>query len=155
MAAYLRFYQLVASPFDGLVTQHGMVLGTPALKSALAQVKQGLDEGAPRICLSGSEGLGKTSFGRALPKLLADDAQVAVSLDPNRSWEEIRARACKRFGLETGAMSRKSLQVARQTGKRLVIVFDQAERLSHETLDHLDILLQYKDDEGDDIHPKS
>ncbi len=151
MAAYLRFYQFASSPFDGSVTKRGMVLGTQALKGALAQVKQGLEEGAPRICLNGSEGLGKTSFGRALPKLLAGEAQVAVSIDPGRSWEEIRARACKKFGVEGSAMSRKSLIAAREPGKRLVIVFDQAERLSHETLDHLDILLQYKDEEGQQL----
>ncbi len=151
MAAYLRFYQFDSSPFDGSVTKRGMVLGTKALRGALAQVKQALDEGAPRICLSGPEGLGKTSFGRALPKLLADKAQVAVTIDPARSWEDIRARAGKKFGIESGAMSRKSLIAVRESGKRLVIVFDRAEQLSHETLDHLDILLQYKDDEGQQL----
>ncbi|MDP6979198.1 MAG: hypothetical protein QF570_11440 [Myxococcota bacterium] len=151
MAAYLRFYQFDSSPFDGSVTKRGMVLGTQALRGALAQVKQALDEGAPRICLSGPSGLGKTSFGRALPKLLAQEAQVAVAIDPTRSWEDIRARAGKKFGVEGGAMSRKSLIAARKPGKQLVIVFDQAEMLSHETLDHLDILLQYKDDDGQQL----
>lgn len=151
MAAYLRFYQFDSSPFDGSVTKRGMVLGTQALKGALARVKQGLEEGAPRICLNGSKGLGKTSFGRALPKLLANDAVVAVVLDPNDSWDEIRVRAGRKFGLENASMSRKSLVAARPAGKRFVLVFDQAEQLCHETLDHLDILLQYKDDNGEQL----
>ncbi len=148
MAAYLRFYQFNSSPFDGSVAKRGMVLGTQSLRGALGRVKHALEEDAPRICLSGSEGVGKTSLCRALPKLLAQEALVAVVIDPRRSWEDIRARVAKKFGIEGTALSRKSLMGARQEGKRLVVVIDRAELLSHEVLDHLDILLQYKDDHG-------
>ncbi|MBW2726023.1 MAG: hypothetical protein JRE71_16725, partial [Deltaproteobacteria bacterium] len=65
MAAYLRFYQFEKSPFESKAAKKGLVLGTKSLKGAFGRVKQGLGEGSPRICLSGSEGIGKTSFCRA------------------------------------------------------------------------------------------
>ena len=148
MAAYLRFYQFEKSPFESKAAKKGLVLGTKSLKGAFGRVKQGLGEGSPRICLSGSEGIGKTSFCRALPKLLADTAQTAVVLDPRKPWREVRATIAKRFKLDGGAISRKALIAAREGSKQLVLVIDQAEALSHESLDHLDILLQYKCDDG-------
>ncbi len=148
MAAYLRFYQFDASPFENTAKRRGMVLGTQSLKGALTRVRQGLAEDSPRICLSGSAGVGKTSFCRALPKLLANSAQVVVILDPRRSWEGIRAAIAKKFSLDGHAISRTALQTARGSSKQLVVVIDQAEALSHESLDHLDILLQYKCDDG-------
>ena len=148
MAAYIRFYQFDASPFGSGKAKPGVVLGTKSLRGALAKVKQGLAEDSPRICLTGSSGVGKTSFCRALPKLLADSAQVAVVLDPSKPWTEVRATIAKRFGLQGGAISRKALLAARESSKHLILVIDQAQTLSHKSLDHLDILLQYKCDDG-------
>lgn len=151
MAAYIRFYQLDASPFGDGTGKSGLVLGTSSLRGALSEVKQGLAEGSPRICLTGSAGIGKTSFCRALPKLLGDSAQVAVVLNPHRPWQDVRATIAKRYKIQAGAISRKALLAAREDTKKLVLVIDQAESLSHESLDHLDNLLQYQGDEGDQL----
>jgi type II secretory pathway predicted ATPase ExeA len=148
MAAYLRFYQFEKSPFESTAAKQGLVLGTKSLKGAFGHVKQGLEEDSPRICLSGSAGVGKTSFCRALPKLLADSAQTVVVLDPCRPWQEIRNTIAKKLKLSGAAISRKALMAAKEESKQLVLVIDQAEALSHESLDHLDILLQYKCDDG-------
>jgi general secretion pathway protein A len=148
MATYLRFYQFDTSPFESSNQKRAMVLGTHSLRGAFKQVKNGLIEDAPRICLSGSEGIGKTSFCRALPRLLGDSAKVALVLNPRRSWREIRDSIAKQFELVGGAISRRALLEAGAETKQLVLVIDQAEHLSHESLDHLDILLQYKRDDG-------
>ncbi len=148
MAAYLRFYQFDASPFESSNQNRGMVLGTRSLREAFKQVKNGLTEDSPRICLSGSGGVGKTSFCRALPRLLGDSAKVALVLNPRRSWREIRDTIAKKFELVGGAISRRALLEASGATKQLVLVIDEAEYLSHESLDHLDILLQYKRDDG-------
>lgn len=147
MAAYLRFYEFDNSPFESDGAKRSMVLGTQSLRGAFDEVKQGLDDDSPRICLSGPGGVGKTSFCRALPKLLSDTARVALIQNPRKSWQEIRATIAKKFTLEGGAISRKALLKAGANGKQLVLVIDQAEALSHESLDHLDILLQYKRDD--------
>ncbi len=151
MAAYLRFYQFEKSPFESTAAKKGLVLGTKSLKGAFGRVKKGLEEGSPRICLSGSEGIGKTSFCRALPKLLAETAQTVVILDSRKPWQQVLTTIAKKFKLDGGVISRKALIAAREGSKQLVLVIDQAESLSHESLDHLDILLQYKYDDGEQL----
>lgn len=147
MSAYLKFFQLEKSPFDTRA-QSNLVLGTQALRSAFAEIEAGLSEGAPRICVDGKSGLGKTSLARALPKLLGDRARVVLILNPSLPWNTLRAAVVKQLDLAEGNLSRKTLLRARAEGRQLVIVVDQAERISSETLEHLDILLGYKTDDG-------
>ena len=64
MSAYLTFFELEQSPFEG-TAQSQVVLGTRALRDAFGTIRSGLEEGASRICVSGGAGLGKTSLARA------------------------------------------------------------------------------------------
>ena len=89
MSAYLKFFELEQSPFEGKA-QSKVVLGTRALRDAFAAIRDGLSEGSARICVNGGPGLGKTSLARSLPKLLGDTARVAVVLDPSIPWESLR-----------------------------------------------------------------
>jgi MSHA biogenesis protein MshM len=149
MSAYLKFFELEQSPFEGKA-QAQVVLGTRALRDAFALIRTGLDEGDSRICVSGGPGLGKTSLARALPKLLGDDARVAVVLDPHVSWESLRGSIAKQWGLPAGGLARAAL-IERASDRRLVIVIDQAERASEEFLDHLDIVLSYRSEDDEPV----
>ena len=142
MSAYLKFFEFENSPFDG-TTKTQVVLGTKALRAAFGAIREGLDEGADRICVSGGAGLGKTSLAKALPKLLGDNAQVALALDPGGSWESLRGSIARQWGLETAGLARASLVEAARD-QRLVLVIDQAETASEEFLDHLDVILSYR-----------
>jgi MSHA biogenesis protein MshM len=148
MSAYLKFFDLDQSPFEGKA-QAQVVLGTRALRDALATIQTGLAEGASRICVSGGRGLGKTSLARALPKLLSETARVALVLDPTLSWDASRGALAKQWGLESGRLGRAHLLEAARD-RRLVLVIDQAERASEEFLDHLDVVLSYRSEDG---HP--
>lgn len=142
MSAYLKFFELEQSPFDGQA-QTQVVLGTQALRDALTAIENGLDEGASRICVNGDRGLGKTSLARALPKLLGDQARVAIVHEPSGPWDSIRASVAKQFGLESGGLARaRLLDVARE--RRLVLVIDDAQNASQDFLDHLDVVLSYR-----------
>ncbi len=144
MSGYLKFYELDRSPFedDGAGRP---VLGTKSLREALETIRSGLDEDATRICVSGGPGLGKTSLARALPKLLAGEARVAVVLDPAIGWDELREPIARQWKLGPDGLARGRLvEIARQ--ERLVLVVDQAERADAELLDHLDVLLSYRTD---------
>jgi len=142
MSAYLKFFELEQSPFEGKA-QSKVVLGTKALREAFAAIRDGLDEGSARICVNGGPGLGKTSLARSLPKLLGDTARVAVVLDPSVSWDSLRGSIAKQWGLESGGLARaRLLEAARET--RLVMVVDRAEQATEEFLDHLDILLSVR-----------
>lgn len=146
MSAYLTFFELEQSPFDTSSANH-VVLGTKALRDAFAQIQSGLAEGAPRICVSGGAGMGKTSLARALPKLLRDDARVSLLLNPALPWATLRTAIVRQLDLEGGALSRRTLMAAAAKGKRPVVVIDAAERITRESLDHLDVLLGYRGDD--------
>jgi type II secretory pathway predicted ATPase ExeA len=145
MSAYLKYFQLERSPFD-TAEQSNLVLGTRAIRDAFQQIKDGLSEDAARICVNGGTGMGKTSLARALPKLLSEQARTAVWSNTSLDWSNLRASIVKQLGLNEGGLSRSGLIAARQDKQRLVLVIDAAEQLEQETLDHLDILLGYRDD---------
>jgi type II secretory pathway predicted ATPase ExeA len=149
MSAYLKFFELEQSPFEGKA-QAQVVLGTRALREAFATIREGLEEGAARICLSGGPGLGKTSLARALPKLLAQDARVAIVLDPSLSWEAVRGSIAKQWGLDRGGLPRAGLIEAARS-RRLVLVIDQAEQASEEFLDYLDVILSYRTENDEPV----
>ncbi len=150
MATYLKYHQLERSPFEGAGSDR-LVLATEALRRAYAEIKLGLDEGAPRICLGGGPGIGKSSLARALPKLLAQEAHCVLLRDPSRGWVRLKASIIKQLSLEAGQLSRASLVTARRDDRRIVLVIDEAEHLSAETLEHLDVVLGYKDDHGEQL----
>ncbi len=145
MSAYLKFFELEQSPFDGQ-GQTQVILGTRALREAFATIQAGLAEDASRICVNGKRGLGKTSLARALPKLLGETARVALVTDPTLSWDTARGTIAKQWGLAQGGMARtRLLEAARE--KRLVLVIDQAEKAREEFLDHLDVILSYRSED--------
>lgn len=150
MAAYLKFHRLGRSPFEGAESAQ-LVLATEALRTAFAEIKTGLAERSPRICVSGGPGIGKSSLARALPKLLSKDAVCALIRDPSRPWARVKASIAKQLRLEAGQLSRASLTAARRGDRGIVIVIDQAEQLPAESLEHLDVLMGYRDDAGDQL----
>ena len=95
MATYLKFHQLKRSPFEGRESNQ-LVLATASLRSAYADIRSSLRENSPRICISGSSGIGKSSFARALPKLLESEAQCVRVRDPGSHWSrQHRLRCCQ------------------------------------------------------------
>ncbi|MFK7896031.1 MAG: ExeA family protein [Myxococcota bacterium] len=149
MSAYLKFFELEQSPFEG-VDQSKVVLGTQALRDAFATIQTGLDEGASRVFINGGPGVGKTSFARAMPKLLGDETRVASISDPSAPWESLRGGIAMQWGLDERGLARNSLLEAAED-HRLLLVIDQAEQATEEFLDHLDVLLSYKDEFADPV----
>jgi type II secretory pathway predicted ATPase ExeA len=149
MSTYLKFFALERSPFDG-EDQSKVVLGTRALRDALATIQTGLDEGAARICVSGDSGLGKTSLARALPKLLRETTRAALVLDPSKGWDALRGSLAKQWGIREGGLARARL-IEASRDRRLVLVLDQSEKASEEFLDHLDVLLSYRTEEDEPV----
>jgi len=150
MSAYLKFFQLEHAPFES-ESKTPVVLGTKALRDAFEQIQAGLDEDAPRICVNGRSGLGKTSLARALPRLLDERARTVVLFDPAHPWHALRGAIVRQLDLEDGVLSRQTLLARRSEGLRLVVVIDAAERIDRESLEHLDILLAYRTDDDEQL----
>ncbi len=142
MSSYLRFYELERSPFDG-GGRTQVVLGTRAVRDAFGTIRAGIEAGDSRICVSGEAGLGKTSLARALPKLLGEQARVAVVPDPTIGWETARPAIARQWGVQDGGLARPALLAIRKD-RPLVLVIDQAECADDDFLDHLDVLLCYR-----------
>lgn len=145
MSTYLKYYALERSPFEDEATSK-VVLGTKALRDALATIRTGLDEGASRICVNGGPGMGKTSLASALPKLLGDAARVAVILHPDADWDTHRGSIAKQWRVGVGGLARSTLLEAARTDP-LILVIDEAEKTDAEFLDHLDVLLSYRSED--------
>lgn len=150
MAAYLKFHQLKASPFDPS-SGNRFVLATEALRRAYAEIRKGLDEGSPRICLSGGPGIGKSSLAAALPKLLESGFHSVLLRDPSVPWERLKAAIVRQLDLPGGLLSRSTLDQSCAPGRPLVLIFDQAEKLDAESLAHLDVILGYKSESGSQL----
>jgi type II secretory pathway predicted ATPase ExeA len=147
MSTYLKFFELEQSPFEAGEGATQVVLGTRALRDALATIETGLEDGIERICVSGGPGLGKTSLARALPKLLGDATRVAIVLDPTVGWESARRSIARQWELPGGGLPRAGLVEAARS-ERLVLVVDAAETATEEFLDHLDVLLSYRGEDA-------
>lgn len=147
MAAYLRFHELDASPFEP-PTNNRFVLATEALRRAYAEIRSGLDEGSPRVCLSGGAGIGKSSLAAALPKLLESGFRSVLIRDPSVPWDRLKSTLVRQLALPDGQLSRSTLQQAAADGRGLVLIFDQAEEIEAESLEHLDVILGYKNEDG-------
>jgi general secretion pathway protein A len=150
MAAYLKFHRLEAAPFEGTESAR-LVLATEAFRNAFTEVKFGLEDDCPRICLSGSGGIGKSSLASALPKLLGDPCLCVLIRDPSVAWTRLKATLVKQLELAGGLLSRSTLLQARESGRRLVLILDQAEKISAESLEHLDVVLGYRSPEDEQL----
>jgi type II secretory pathway predicted ATPase ExeA len=150
MATYLRFHELDSSPFEG-PSNGRFVLATEALRRAYAEIRSGLDEGSPRVCLSGGTGIGKSSLAAALPKLLESGFRSVLIRDPSMPWDRLKSALVRQLGLTGGLLSRSTLEQAAVDGRRLVLIFDQAEKIEAESLEHLDVILGYKSQSGEQL----
>ncbi len=150
MGTYLKFHHLERSPFEGEPGER-LVLATESLRRAYAEIKSGLDQGSPRICVSGGPGIGKSSLARALPRLLANEASCALIRDPSVDWSRVKAKITRQLSLDSGQISRRALLATRALGRRVVIIIDQAEQLPAESLEHLDTILGYRDEAGEQL----
>jgi general secretion pathway protein A len=150
MATYLKFHELDDKPFERPAAGK-FVLATESLRRAFAEIRSGLNEESPRICLSGGPGIGKSSLASALPKLLGDTFRTVLIRDPSMPWERLKAILIKQLDLSDGMLSRGSLEQATQDGKRIVLILDQAEKIEAESLEHLDVILGYRAEAGEQL----
>ncbi len=142
MPTYLDFYGLHKAPFD-VRPGRGPVLATQALRDGLEWVIDHVESDHALLCVSGVDGVGRSSLARILPGRLASHCRVARIMDPGRPWPELRVAIADQLVLDQ-ALTANALVSARCQGDRIVVVVDAAEVADFELLKHLDELLDMR-----------
>jgi general secretion pathway protein A len=155
---YEEFYALAEAPFSGGV---GLRFAYPAAsyRSALDDVRHGLQRGHGVIVVTGEPGTGKTLLCRAL--LEESDARtfMSVVLDPCVSIDALLVQVLTDFGVvKPGAKagSRQDLTAALQRflvsllriGARAVIVIEEAQHLHPAVLEQLRLWSNFESDDA-------
>lgn len=129
MAHYTQFFGFQTRPFN---TSGGRspVLGTQSLQKALEGIQAALEKDIPVIVVQGPPGVGKSSFARVLPKLLARERRAFVAKNP--SLEDLEE------ALHGSNPSEASIE-ERQPAPTLIL--DDAESVSEGFLETLSTIL--------------
>ncbi|MBX3629470.1 MAG: XrtA-associated ATPase [Nitrosomonas sp.] len=153
---YESFYGFSAKPFQ-LRPDPTFYYGSKGHRRAMAYLEYGLSQGEGFIVLTGEVGAGKTTLARNLFRSLESKKIVAAQIvnthvDSNDILELVAAA----FGLSYVELSKAALlleleQFLRrcyQQGKRVLLVVDEAQNLSQQTLEELRMLSNFQMDDA-------
>jgi general secretion pathway protein A len=141
---YTQFYGLDEKPF-ALVPDPKYLFLSTSHREALAHLLYGIEEGEGFIQVIGHVGTGKTTLCRTLLQRVGPDVEIAFIFNPSGSELELLAAISREFGLPSDLRSRSELldQLNRfllerkATGRRPVLVIDEAQNLEPEVLEQI------------------
>jgi general secretion pathway protein A len=147
---YTRFFGLSEKPFAITPDPRYLYLSERHAE-ALAHLLYGITESGGFIQLTGEVGTGKTTVVRTLLSRVPHHADVAVILNPRLSPVELLLTICEELRLsipETALASVKHmvdalnqrLLTAHAEGRRVIVIIDEAQNLSAETLEQVRLL---------------
>jgi type II secretory pathway predicted ATPase ExeA/tetratricopeptide (TPR) repeat protein len=144
---YRSYYNLSAKPFNISADSRFLWLGDDH-KEALATLKYGLAEGNGYVVLVGAVGTGKTTLVNALLADLDERVLVANINHPTLDVAEFLAFVAQTYDPAAAVASKSDclhffktfLHKAHADGKRVLLVIDEAHRLSTEVLEEIRLL---------------
>lgn len=148
---YLRYFGLGESPF-AITPDPSFVYLSPAHRDALAHLLHGVGEGGSGgfVQLTGEVGTGKTTMCRCLLDQLPEKTRVALILNPLVTPQEMLATICEELGIDTSDIANSSKRLVdalnayllqmHADGWRVVVVIDEAQNLSPESLEQVRLL---------------
>lgn len=148
---YLQYFGLNEAPFS-ITPDPSFVYLSAAHRDALAHLMYGVGQGGSGgfVQLTGEVGTGKTTLCRCLLEQVPEDCQVALVLNPLMTPRELLATICEELGIGTGAIHDSSkgmvdalnacLLEQHARGRRVVVVIDEAQNLSPESLEQVRLL---------------
>lgn len=144
---YTAFYGLREKPF-ALTPDPRFLFLAHSHREALAHLLYGIDQGEGFIAITGEVGTGKTTLCRTLLERLGSDCEVAFLFNPSCSDRELLEAIAAEFGLEVAGLSRRALGAQlnrfllekRRERRKVLLIIDEAQNLSLETLEQVRLL---------------
>ena len=147
---YASFFGLSEKPF-AITPDPRYLFMSERHAEALAHLLYGITEAGGFIQLTGEVGTGKTTIVRSLLERMPGHADVAVILNPQLTPVQFILTICEELGIfvrdeDTTSIKdlvdilNKRLLEAHAKGRRIVVIVDEAQNLSPETLEQVRLL---------------
>jgi general secretion pathway protein A len=144
---YTEFYGLREKPFS-LAPDPTFLFLAPPHREALAHVLYGIDQGEGFIAVTGEVGTGKTTLCRTMLERLGPETEVAFVFNSALTGEELLRAVSIEFGLVVEGRTKLELHEQlneflleqKRNGQRVLLIVDEAQNLSKETLEEIRLL---------------
>ncbi|MFK7895596.1 MAG: AAA family ATPase [Myxococcota bacterium] len=144
---YTAFYGLREKPFV-LSPDPRFLYLAGSHREALAHLLYGIEQGEGFISVTGEVGTGKTTLCRTLLERLDGDVELAFLFNPSRTALELLQSICAEFDLPAEGLTRRTLMTQlnqflveqKQAGRRVLLIIDEAQTLSDNTLEQVRLL---------------
>jgi general secretion pathway protein A len=148
---YLTFYGLQEKPF-GMTPDPRFLVLAPSHREALAQLVYGVQEKKGFLVLTGEIGSGKTTLIHTLLRRLDSDTAAAFIFNSTLPFDDLLEYALEDFGApRTGASHAQRLIALnaflierRRAGLNTVLIVDEAQNLSPQTLEQVRLLSNFE-----------
>ncbi len=146
---YNEYFGLNESPFSIAPDPRYLYMSNQH-REALAHLVYGFNSDGGFVLLTGEVGTGKTTVCRCLLEQVPENTAIAFILNPKLSVEELLATICDEFGIQypddRNSVKRyvdlinAYLLDAHNSGRRAVLIIDEAQNLSSDVLEQLRLL---------------
>lgn len=150
---YEKFYGFREKPFQIVPNPHFLYL-TSKHQNALTYLEYGLTEGVGFILLTGEIGTGKTTLIRYILNQIESEILTAVIFNTNVTADQLIILILQEFELEPADDKAKNLDILYHylistfsSGKRVLLIIDEAQNLSVEALEEVRMLSNLQSDE--------
>ena len=148
---YLSFYGLTGHPFN-LTPDPWFLFLTAGHREALAQLQYGVEQGKGFIVLTGEVGTGKTTLLQALLEKLDPNTAVAYVYNSTLPFDGLLEYALEDLGMSARGTAHAQRLFAlneflierRRKGANTVLIIDEAQNLSPETLEQVRLLSNFE-----------
>lgn len=148
---YLKFFGLTEKPFE-LTPNPRFLFLTPGHREALAQLTYGIQEEKGFILMTGEVGTGKTTLLRTVMQRTDGRAEFAFIMNSTLPFDELMDYALADLGVKEAHRTRADRLISlnrflieqRRAGRKTVLVIDEAQNLSVETLEQIRLLSNFE-----------